>query len=263
MEIKSRICRASSASAARHRTPSRCRCLTSTPVPAGSPRPRTAGGAPGFPSRGTRPFPRGVRGAPPKAVRSWAGAAGTLASHTWLPVRYRQQQPQPASTARGRRERSVPSPPAREGGGGGGYGRGDPATPRPGRTSGRAPARRGRGGAVRSRGGCSSLRAAVVPVRACCARHRHRRSASGPTGARLQGSRSESDGELASGGGTPGAGRGLARHFPGFPEAPVRRSRVRSRMEQPGGPGTVPAAHCGEQNLPIPPQIRTPTAPDR
>ncbi|XP_053818470.1 uncharacterized protein LOC128798718 [Vidua chalybeata] len=53
MEKKSRICRASPASAASHRTPSRCRCPTSTPLRAGLPGAHTAGSAPGFLSRGT------------------------------------------------------------------------------------------------------------------------------------------------------------------------------------------------------------------
>lgn len=129
MEIKSRICRAPPASAASHRTPSRCRCPTSSPL-------AHSRSAPGFLSRGTalsaprwaEPPPAGSR-ASTASSKSWVGVPGALASRTWLPLRYQQQQPQHASTARGWRGSSVPSPPPWEGGGG--RGRGDSAGPAP------------------------------------------------------------------------------------------------------------------------------------
>lgn len=168
MEIKSRICRASLAGAARQRTPSRCpTCAT---VPAGLARLLAAGTAPASCAAGSA-LPRARGGQSAGAARSWVGAVGTVAPRTRLPLRYPRPQPQGAPAARGRRERSLPSPPAQEGGGGGGDGCGDPAAPGPGRTSGRAHAQRGPDGAVRACGGCSPLRTA-----ACCARHQQRRS---------------------------------------------------------------------------------------
>ncbi|CAN8197877.1 unnamed protein product [Coccothraustes coccothraustes] len=228
--------------------------------------------------RAPPPEPRASTAA--KAVRSWVGA-GTLASHTWLPLRYRQQQPQHASTARGRRERSVPSPAAREGGGGG-YGRGDPAAPRPGRTSHRAPARRGPAGAVRawdgwlvaSNSGGVSARLAVHGIGPD-----GRRAAPPERGSKglvrpATGSWPRPEGPPARAAAFPATPLASPATFPGFPRHRGRRPHVRPRMGQPGGSGmlnarlrrgrrSVPAAHFGEQSLPIPLQIRTPAAPER